>query len=99
MAAPNAVPIASADGAVHPRAWKVALLFPGAVEPEVVVELAPPADVDCGLGWVPVVLELFEPLLPHAASITTTMPDRTSRPALITMGGEVTTSGQCAQWR
>ena len=44
-----------------------------------------------------VVLELFEPLLPHAASITTTAPDRTSRNTLIVMGGEVTASGQYAQ--
>ena len=96
MAAPNAEPIASADGAVHPRAWKVALLFAGAVEPEV-VEVPPTADVGCGLGWVPVVLELFEPLPPHAASDTTTTPDRASRTALITMGGDVTASGQYAQ--
>jgi hypothetical protein len=96
MAAPNALPMSSAEGAAHPRAWNEALPLAAALEPEP-VELELVA-ADCWLAPVlPVVLELFEPPPLQAARIITTMPPIANPAALVPMGWEVTPLGQFAQ--
>jgi hypothetical protein len=96
MAAPNAPPMSSAEGAVHPRAWNEAPPLPEALEPEPAeLELAA---ADCWLAPVlPVVLELLEPPPLHAASIIMTTPPNASPAALVHTGWEVTSFGQFAQ--
>jgi hypothetical protein len=89
MVAPNAVPIASADGAAHPRGWNEALPLPEALKREP-PELAL-VGADCRLAPVlPVVPELFELPLLHAASTATTTLTTASPKTLVRMGRDVT---------
>ena len=60
MAAPNALPMSSAEGAAHPCAWNEALPLVETLEPEP-VELVPAAAGSWLAPVLPVVLELFEP--------------------------------------
>jgi hypothetical protein len=72
IGAPNAVPISSADGAVHPRTWKVAVPLPDASEDT--VELDPAAAELWLAGVLADVFELVDPPPPQAASMTTASP-------------------------
>ena len=96
IAAPNAVPMSSAEGAAHPRAWNEALPLPVALEPDA-AELEPEPVEDWLAPVLVVVLELLEPPPPHAASIITIRPPTASPTDLVRMGGQVTPFGHFAQ--
>jgi hypothetical protein len=99
MLAPSALPMASAEGAAHPRAWKdpLALALVEVLEPALAeLELVTAGD------WLalllPVAVELLEPPpLLHAAAIITTTPPKTSRATLVRMPSKNTPIGQLGQ--
>jgi hypothetical protein len=97
MVAPSALPMASAEGAVHPRALNDALPLPETLEPEL-AELELVAAEDLLALLLTVVFELLEPppLLQAASTITTT-PPKTNRATLVPMPSQITPYGRLAQ--
>ena len=97
MVAPSALPMASAEGAVQPRALNDALPLPEALEPDL-AELELVAAEDLLALLLTVVFELLElpPLLQAASTITTTPPN-TNHATLVPMSSQITPHGRLAQ--
>ena len=94
MVAPSALPMASAEGAVQPRALNDALPLPEALEPALVELLVAAEDL-----LLTVVFELLEPPpLLQAASIITTTPPNTNRATLVPMSSQGTPYGRLTEW-